>query len=222
MSDLVERLRSDRGAGAVHWADCREAADEIDRLRQDCAEAYQVVGALAHYSGLWDTDDVNKALDNFGAASNGEPRLHHDLLPFPKSLPTGYADELARLHAENERLTGRIAEMEGEIAELDEDYCASMADNAVQKAELRATADTATRALSDLRAALAPFARYAKREMDKTIPRHIQDDPHTPVLASGNPHEDRDAVEVFVSDFQRLAALSQDLTADKEGEDNGT
>jgi hypothetical protein len=31
--DIVERLRSDRGAGAVHWNDCAEAASVIEKLR---------------------------------------------------------------------------------------------------------------------------------------------------------------------------------------------
>ena len=33
--DIVARLRSDRGAGPEHWQDVKEAADEIDRLRQE-------------------------------------------------------------------------------------------------------------------------------------------------------------------------------------------
>lgn len=37
MSDIVERLLSDRGAGRVHWADCAEAADEIEHLRRQIA-----------------------------------------------------------------------------------------------------------------------------------------------------------------------------------------
>lgn len=31
--DIVQRLRSDRGAGDEHWRDVLEAADEIERLR---------------------------------------------------------------------------------------------------------------------------------------------------------------------------------------------
>lgn len=37
MSDIVGRLRSDRGAGSAHWADCEEAAAEIERLRAENA-----------------------------------------------------------------------------------------------------------------------------------------------------------------------------------------
>lgn len=56
--------------------------------------------------------------------------------------------------------------------------------------------------------ALEPWARYAKRELDKEIPRHIQDDPSTPILGSGMAYEHDDAIEVTVADFQALAALS--------------
>lgn len=34
MSDIVERLRANRGAGNDHWQDVWEAADEIERLRE--------------------------------------------------------------------------------------------------------------------------------------------------------------------------------------------
>jgi hypothetical protein len=33
MTDIVERLRADHGAGRMHWADCREAANAIEWLR---------------------------------------------------------------------------------------------------------------------------------------------------------------------------------------------
>lgn len=61
------------------------AADQIERLRRDCAEAYQVVGTISGV--LWDNknvrmDDVTKALNNLLAAANGEPRPHENLLPF--------------------------------------------------------------------------------------------------------------------------------------------
>ena len=53
---------------------------EIERLQEDCAEAYQVVGALA--GDRFGDPGVTKALDNLSAAANGEPRPHDDLLPF--------------------------------------------------------------------------------------------------------------------------------------------
>lgn len=54
---------------------------EVDRLRRDCAEAYQVIGALADRAGLLHHPAVEKALENLDAATRGDPRLHPDLLP---------------------------------------------------------------------------------------------------------------------------------------------
>lgn len=53
--------------------------EEIDRLRLDCAEAYQAVGVLA---GDNITEGIDKLMDNLHAASQGDPRPHDDLLPF--------------------------------------------------------------------------------------------------------------------------------------------
>jgi hypothetical protein len=65
------------------------AAAEIDRLRSDCAEAYQAVGVLANVVGWWEMPPdhpwhapIEKLLNNLSAAAEGEPRKHHDLLPF--------------------------------------------------------------------------------------------------------------------------------------------
>ncbi len=65
---------------------------EVERLRRDCAEAYQAVGCLAHAVGYCSADapdaltgPITKLLDNLSAAENGDPRPHEDLLPF--SLP---------------------------------------------------------------------------------------------------------------------------------------
>lgn len=58
---------------------------EIDRLRADCAEAYQVVGAgMLGEPCEYTQADVERALDNLSAAANGAPRPHADLLPWPK------------------------------------------------------------------------------------------------------------------------------------------
>lgn len=63
----------------------RAAYNEMMKLRGDCAEAYQVVGA-----GMWGDPcpytqrDVERALDNLSAAANGMPRPHADLLPWPQ------------------------------------------------------------------------------------------------------------------------------------------
>ena len=54
---------------------------EVERLRRDCAEAYQVIGALACRAGLLHHPAVGKALENLDAATRGDPRPHADLLP---------------------------------------------------------------------------------------------------------------------------------------------
>lgn len=54
---------------------------EVERLRRECAEAYQVVGALAERAGLLRYPAVEKALENLDAATRGDPRPHADLLP---------------------------------------------------------------------------------------------------------------------------------------------
>ncbi|MBD0274820.1 MAG: hypothetical protein ICV73_23200 [Acetobacteraceae bacterium] len=54
---------------------------EVERLRRDCAEAYQVIGALALRTGLLQYPAVEKALENLDAATRGDPRPHADLLP---------------------------------------------------------------------------------------------------------------------------------------------
>jgi len=54
---------------------------EAERLRRDCAEAYQVIGALADRAGLLHHPAVEKALENLDAATRGDPRPHTDLLP---------------------------------------------------------------------------------------------------------------------------------------------
>jgi len=66
-----------------------QAADEIDRLREDCAEAYQAVGFLANCLGYWEmaADDprqaqITKLMDNLSAAAESDERPHADLLPF--------------------------------------------------------------------------------------------------------------------------------------------
>lgn len=58
---------------------------EVERLRRDCAEAYQVIGAgMFLDTSQYTQADVERALDNLSAAANGEPRPHDDLLPWPK------------------------------------------------------------------------------------------------------------------------------------------
>ncbi len=58
--------------------------EEVERLRRDCAEAYQVVGAgMLGEPCSYTQADVGRALDNLSAAANCEPRPHDDLLPWP-------------------------------------------------------------------------------------------------------------------------------------------
>lgn len=76
---------------------------EIDRLREDCAQAYQAVGFLADRLGYWDMAEndprqaqITKLLDNLLAASEGNARPHDDLLPFgwpePRPAPQDRLD----------------------------------------------------------------------------------------------------------------------------------
>jgi hypothetical protein len=62
-----------------------QLALEIERLRRDCGEAYQVIGAGMFLDPVaYTQDDVERAMDNLNAAANGAPRPHDDLLPWPK------------------------------------------------------------------------------------------------------------------------------------------
>ena len=61
---------------------------EIERLRDACAEAYQVMGvALLSDKRCWSDVDAERALDNILAAANGEACPHPDLLPWPGNAP---------------------------------------------------------------------------------------------------------------------------------------
>ncbi|MBP2316937.1 hypothetical protein [Azospirillum soli] len=64
------------------FGDTDALLQELQRLRQDCADAYQVVGSLGAAAGVLDSPEVIKALDNLSAASHGEARRHEGLLPF--------------------------------------------------------------------------------------------------------------------------------------------
>ena len=77
---LCLRIRHDDGRPATDaevWA-------ELERLRRDCAEAYQVLGAISTQPCPHTARDVERALDNLCAAAEGKPRPHDDLLPWPK------------------------------------------------------------------------------------------------------------------------------------------
>lgn len=59
-------------------------AARIAELEEVCAEAYQVVGALALMADVIDTPEVEKVLDNLSEAR----MVHDDVLPFaPKPTP---------------------------------------------------------------------------------------------------------------------------------------
>jgi hypothetical protein len=77
---LQERLRGDRGAGQVHWDDCREAADEIDRLRAALENIILRFESCLQYAGSSEeyvklaTSDARAAL-SAGTASRAEKAL---------------------------------------------------------------------------------------------------------------------------------------------------
>lgn len=88
---LLEMLSQDEGVEdgpddpdpfAVRGDDRDALLRELQRLRQDCADAYQVVGTLGAAAGVLGSTQLAKALDNLSAASQGEARPHEDLLPF--------------------------------------------------------------------------------------------------------------------------------------------
>lgn len=55
---------------------------EVDRLRQECTEAYQIIGEMAGAAGIFSRPDVIRILDNLSAAAEGKPRPHANVLPF--------------------------------------------------------------------------------------------------------------------------------------------
>lgn len=77
LSDLAARWKED-----PEFREAYALVVEIERLQQECAEAYQVVGALADMAGVFERPEVGKVLDNLCAAAGGEPRPHADVLPF--------------------------------------------------------------------------------------------------------------------------------------------
>lgn len=105
LADDLERLlksvetaidHADGSRATMHVTRLRQARDEIERLRRDCAKLYQVIGCLA--GTLRDNPQVIKALDNASAAAAGEPRPHDDLLPFTAVNPD--AEDIASGHGE--------------------------------------------------------------------------------------------------------------------------
>ena len=70
---------------AGHGALTDEAAHEVQRLRGGCAEASQVVGALAAQVSVFDDPETMKSLDDLQAAEVGHPEPCADLLAFKTS-----------------------------------------------------------------------------------------------------------------------------------------
>lgn len=85
------------------------APSEVERLRRDCAELYQVIGTMAEHCQDPEDPAIIKALDNASDAANGDPRRHDDLLPFVLPAPpadSGNADD--SLYLERWRVRGII------------------------------------------------------------------------------------------------------------------
>lgn len=68
-----EPWRNETGDGYI-----LSLVQRIEELEDVCAEAYQVVGALADKAKVFDSKPVTKALDNLSAAK----RIHNTVLPF--------------------------------------------------------------------------------------------------------------------------------------------
>lgn len=81
----------------------KEEAGEVERLRRDCAELYQVIGTMAEHCPDPEDPAIIKALDNASDAADGDPRRHDDLLPFILVRPSPSAtampgrEEIARV-----------------------------------------------------------------------------------------------------------------------------
>lgn len=85
---MAERLSDERLRGlcgipeAMPWKEVPRMSLEILALRALCDEVYQVVGVLAAAAGVFDTDAVERVLDNLAAAGDGKPLPHATLIPF--------------------------------------------------------------------------------------------------------------------------------------------
>lgn len=75
MKDIHEHL-AQIDTERVHWKKWTEA------LETKLAEAYQIVGNLAHYAGCFEDPNVQLALDHL---SNPMGHLSESLLPWPRT-----------------------------------------------------------------------------------------------------------------------------------------
>jgi hypothetical protein len=75
---FAEKQREQKGSD--YDRDVSKLKQRINELEQVCAELYQVIGSLSDHAGLFDHQDVIRALDQASQARI----VHDDLLPWPR------------------------------------------------------------------------------------------------------------------------------------------
>jgi hypothetical protein len=97
------------------WARYQEVCAEAVKLTKDrdalldkIATAYQIVGAISHYAGLFDHPDVQRALDYLSDEDD-----FAELLPWPSVPLTEVDDHRDALQAENDRLREALSKAAG-------------------------------------------------------------------------------------------------------------
>lgn len=105
--DIVERLRADRGAGRTHWADCEEAAREIEALRAALQTLSNgVLGSLPLMEPLARQEMGNT---NYGLLiERAEKALALCAPPAPGFSPSAVKSEVERLRAAVVELNGHL------------------------------------------------------------------------------------------------------------------
>lgn len=73
MSDIVKRLRTDRGAGVDHWQDVAEAANEIERLRS-CLEQIERQSSWIMANSMSDVRAVAVQINDYAGDCLGKRR----------------------------------------------------------------------------------------------------------------------------------------------------
>lgn len=73
MSDIVKRLRNDRGAGADHWQDVLEAANEIERLRS-CLEQIELQSSWIMANSMSEVRAVAVQINDYASDCLGKQR----------------------------------------------------------------------------------------------------------------------------------------------------
>ena len=69
--DIVERLR-EVPVNTMHWVKCHDAADEIERLRQDKAELLDALKHIVRWHDQLSANDIAKAKAAIAKALGGE------------------------------------------------------------------------------------------------------------------------------------------------------